>query len=548
MLNKPDSEKETRSLTILLLKEIIGIYRNRKRSLYICFVDLSKAFDSIPLEKLKAKLCAIIPQSKLLSLIIRLLENKAYKVLYNGEETHSFKLKNGIPQGDSMSPTLFCLYINEFLTILRQNVNATDPPSIGDLRVASVVYADDILLMSESQKGIIKQIKLLQKFCLENGLKINYNKTKIMISSPGTNKCKYKHLNISSIDANHTIEIVDDYKYLGMWINTCKTNKCHIENLAKKGKKSSFLTAKALKEFGHINGNLLYDTYETLTISKMKYGGELCFYDNLLILNQIQYQFYKRFCSLRITTPNYCLIGEFGIKPMEFHFYKAALRYWLKLSLANDKNLIKKAYDQIRSKIEEGCFTDTWCWHIKTLLYELKLEDLWINQTNIEKLNYNSYKNIINIRLTEHFREIWIKSAKHSNKGLDYLELSLFNCDMKHYLNFIMNDKSVIQMLKLRTGNHILIVETDRFKNRRTYNERICNLCSMQKIQDLHHVIIECPKFSEQRSKLLKFLTLGNKNDFYYQLSVISKNQMKSITTFMEIVQETIQANTSSKN
>ena len=119
---------------------------------------------------------------------------------------------------------------------------------------------------------------------------------------------------------------------------------------------------------------------------------------------------------------------------------------------------------------------------------------------------------------------------------------------MKHYLNFIMNDKSVIQILKLRTGNHILFVETDRYKNRRTYNERTCNLCSMQKIQDLHHVIIECPKFNEQRSQLLKFLTLGNKNDFYYQLSVISEKQMKSITTFMEGVQETIQANLSRKN
>ena len=44
---------------ILLLKEIIKIYRNTKSPLYLCFVDLSKAFDSIPIERLKKKLYAI---------------------------------------------------------------------------------------------------------------------------------------------------------------------------------------------------------------------------------------------------------------------------------------------------------------------------------------------------------------------------------------------------------------------------------------------------------------------------------------------------------
>ena len=52
------------------------------------------------------------------------------------------------------------------------------------------------------------------------------------------------------------------------------------------------------------------------------------------------------------------------------------------------------------------------------------------------------------IRLTENFRNKWIKSAKHSHKGLDYLELSKFSCERKKYLNFIMKNKSVSQMLK----------------------------------------------------------------------------------------------------
>ena len=81
---------------ILLLIEIKRIYRNLKKPLFICFVDLSKAFDSIPISKLKEKLRNILPaECKILSLIIRILDQKRYKILYNGEETQSFKLENG---------------------------------------------------------------------------------------------------------------------------------------------------------------------------------------------------------------------------------------------------------------------------------------------------------------------------------------------------------------------------------------------------------------------------------------------------------------------
>ena len=84
------------------------------------------------------------------------------------------------------------------------------------------MYADDIVLMSQSQDGIIKQIKIVQNFCSENGLNINYDKTKIMIANSNQ---KYKHLKLVTERTNHEIEIVNNYKYLGMWINEKGSNK-----------------------------------------------------------------------------------------------------------------------------------------------------------------------------------------------------------------------------------------------------------------------------------------------------------------------------------
>ena len=510
---------------VLLLQEIIQIQKNRKAPLYVCFVDFSKAFDSISLGLLKNKLRDVLPESKLLSLIIRLLDNKTYKILYDGKESESFQLQNGIPQGDSMSPTLFCLFINDLFDVLREEDDLTDPININGMKISTVIYADDLLLMSQSKEGIIKQIRIVENYCTQNGLQINYDKTKIMIKNINTN---YTHLEIRIHNVTRTIEIVKEYKYLGVMIS--KNNNKHVEMLVKNGRKSSFMTAKLLKEFGNINGCFLKQTYEMIALSKMKYGAELCFYNNLSNLNKIQNQFYKRFCHLKNATPTYCLIGEFGIYPIEFHFYKAALNYWTKMKNKDNTSLVRRLYEHISANVEEAQYSNTWCFQIMKLLYSLSLDEIWKRRNDNENRNFTI---IINNRLKEYFREQWIKSAKNSHKGLDYLELATFNCDMKPYLNFVMKEKSVISMLRLRTGNHKLSIEIDRYRNRKAYNECICKACRTGKLEDLYHVMVECPAYSNMRSKTLNFLTGSTKPELYKLLNNISQEKLKKIVNFM---------------
>ena len=143
------------------------------------------------------------------------------------------------------------------------------------------------------------------------------------------------------------------------------------------------------------------------------------------------------------------------------------------------------------------------------LLNKLKLNDLWDNQLSA---NRKFYQATINNRLKNYFREQWIESAKCSNKGLNYLELSLFNCERKPYLNFIMNDRSVNKMLKIRTGNHTLSTEVDRYRNRKTYEECICQACDTNRIEDLYHVFVECPKYSKFRLDSNFYWTAKNQN------------------------------------
>ena len=417
--------------------------------------------------------------------------------------------------------------MNDFLDELYQNIDEYEPVKISEMKLASLVYADDILLLSETQAGIIKQIKSFHNFCLNNSLKINYSKTKIMVF----NETQKYHELIIKDDKMSPIEVVNEYKYLGIWI--AKNDRKQIEELAKKGKSSSYLTAKTLKEFKTVDGTILTETFEILTLSKMRYGCELYFDKNLADLNRIIMQFFKRFHHLRISTPNYCIIGEFGIKPMEFHCYKAAINYFLKLNEKDDKRLINRMYRIISDNLDAATFRNTWCDRINKLFNKIQLHEM-------RNLNSNGKsKRLINNALTEYFRAKWINNAKTSNKGMKYLELCRFQCELKSYLTEAGDQIKINAILKLRTGNHTLAAEIGTYQNRDTYEDYACKFCDQSEIEDIYHFIVGCPRYKNERNTFIPYLKDGTRSDFYEFMNTLTMRHTRSLGDYIHKAMET---------
>ncbi len=68
-----------------------------------------------------------------------------------GGITNSFKLEKGIKQGDTLSPYLFNLYLNNInKNVTRQECGS---PSLGAHEVKCLLYIDYLLILSEMAQG-----------------------------------------------------------------------------------------------------------------------------------------------------------------------------------------------------------------------------------------------------------------------------------------------------------------------------------------------------------------------------------------------------------
>ncbi|UYV80443.1 K02A2.6-like [Cordylochernes scorpioides] len=97
-----------------LLSLIQLTLRRKRRKLYAFFVDLKKAFDTVPHSLLWSKLGELGLDFRFVNLIRNYFEQMTTTVRWNGLFTEPIKIRSGVLQGEPLSPYLFILFIMVF--------------------------------------------------------------------------------------------------------------------------------------------------------------------------------------------------------------------------------------------------------------------------------------------------------------------------------------------------------------------------------------------------------------------------------------------------
>ena len=85
-----------------------------------------------------------------------------YKLKLNRKLTDKINSNIGVKQGCIMSPTLFNIYLSDICSIFD---NSCQPVTAYDIQINCLLYADDMVLLSESQSGLQMCLNKLNSYC-----------------------------------------------------------------------------------------------------------------------------------------------------------------------------------------------------------------------------------------------------------------------------------------------------------------------------------------------------------------------------------------------
>jgi len=399
----------SKSVTTQLLEivEDFSLGLEQKKMIDIVYFDISKAFDSLPYERLFKKLEILGIKEPLLDLIKQMLTNRNYQVKVGNTLSNAYIASSGVAQGSILSPLLFNLYFSDINKLcFTENVKIK-------------LYADDIKAYQIYTKKDNLKLQLFinkfQEYCIANGLKLSIKKCQTLYLGNGNDKNGYS---IDGITIDTKNEVVRD---LGILFSPSLKFSEHIESITNKASKIMYNLLKTLKTK---NPKILIHMFNTYVRPGLEFASPIWnpfLKKDIINIERIQKKFLVSvFIRLNYTNnqkinfseiPKYGeLLKKFNVETLESRRFKIDLILFQKIifgeiKINNNNSIIH--FKQTRTRGEEYKLTIPHCSSmVRYNSYFIRTSRLYNSLPIVIRKNTpsNFRKIIINFDLLGHLR------------------------------------------------------------------------------------------------------------------------------------------------
>ena len=240
----------------LTVNDIARILDN-KGQVDVIIMDFSKAFDTVPHERLLAKLKHAGVRNSLHTWIRNFLTKRTQKVTLDGVSSSPVCVTSGVPQGTVLGPLLFLIYLNDIADTLSSEIR---------------LLADDCILYRQIKNDYdTKELQTdVDKLCAwEKRWQMKFNKKKCYAMHITHKK---KAIQCSYQMGDSILETVASHTYLGLEINNKLSWTNHVHKV----------TSKANQILGLLRRNLYSCSrevkavaYKTLVRPRLEYSASV---------------------------------------------------------------------------------------------------------------------------------------------------------------------------------------------------------------------------------------------------------------------------------
>lgn len=273
---------------VFVARQIQEKCREQQQELYLAFIDLTKAFDSVNREALWTTLHRIGCPRKFIN-ILRLLHDDMTATVLSGQfESTPFKIRTGVKQGCVLAPTLFTIYLTVTLALIKDqlpsgvdiqyrldgklfNLNRlkaktkVTPKVIHDLQ-----FADDCCVAAHTASDIQATLDLFNEAYKKLGLSLNIGKTKVL-HQPAPRQPS----NPSTIYVDgKPLEFVEHFPYLGSHLSQNATIDEEIQHRIHSASAAFFKLRQRVFENRDLRKSTKIMVYKAVVITSLLYCSE----------------------------------------------------------------------------------------------------------------------------------------------------------------------------------------------------------------------------------------------------------------------------------
>lgn len=240
-----------------------------KQVLGLVALDIAKAYDTTWRPGILEKLRNILCNGRMFNFIKDFLSDRSFQVKIHNYLSPSFSQQNGVPQGSTISVTLFLIAINDICENIKFPVQST-------------LFADDLNILCRGknpnsiQPALQDTIDSLLEWSSKTGFTFSATKSRCSLFT------RFRKYNNLEVHLNNTpIPYTQTIKILGITFDNKNTWQAHLKEI----RKATLIKLNIIKLLAYTtwgaNGSTLKQIYKSLILSKLEYGAFLYIDANL---------------------------------------------------------------------------------------------------------------------------------------------------------------------------------------------------------------------------------------------------------------------------
>ncbi|XP_047995576.1 uncharacterized protein LOC125233562 [Leguminivora glycinivorella] len=294
-----------------------------------CFFDVEGAFDRATFQAVEESLEREGIRPTLAQWIGSMLRCRSITAELGGI-TKTISPRRGFPQGGCLSPLMWCLLLDSMVRELNR----------GGLYMQA--YSDDGVLLvrgmvlSVMRNIMVRGLRQVLGWCRGRGLDLNPSKTKLVLF---TNKRK-KELEPIKIEGVE-LEMVDEFKYLGITLDSSLRYKTHIREQTAKAIRTLYQCKRAVGKNWGLKPSMIHWIYKAIITPRVLYGAVIWWHRTHIgeyrkNLTKVQRLACLMMTGAMRTTPTHAMEVLLGLKPLWIEAEKRAMEQWYRIKACKE--------------------------------------------------------------------------------------------------------------------------------------------------------------------------------------------------------------------